>query len=104
MLYIFFPEKACNLLKDLSLVLKIFVIGVKFFSCSFVELNVGLELTTLRSRPEPRSRVRCSTDGTAEAHQYLFLKKKKRHLGGAWVAPLVECLPSAEVMISGFWD
>ena len=27
-----------------------------------MELNAGLDLTTLRSGPEPKSRVRCSTD------------------------------------------
>ena len=31
------------------------------------------------------------------------MRQKDEH-GGAWVAQLVKCLPSAQVMIPGFWD
>ena len=33
----------------------------------YARLNVGLDLTTLGSRPEPKLRVRCSTNGATQA-------------------------------------
>ena len=45
---------------DFSKKLAFFFFLVVFTSCA--EPNVGLELMTLRSRPELRSRVRCLTD------------------------------------------
>ena len=75
-----------------------------------MEHNAGLDLMTMRSWPEPKSRVGCSTDWVTQAPQHMiifisagnmiyhFLKLreiinlKTRQVGGAWVAQLVECL------------
>lgn len=49
-----------------------------YSSTPSVELNAGLELITLRSRPEPRSRDRLLTDEATQVLLISFILKEER--------------------------
>ena len=64
--------------------------------------HVGLDVITMISPPEPKSRGRRLTDQAIQVPQILFVLNARDR--GAWVAQSVKCLPLAQVMISRSWD
>jgi len=65
---IFIMKGYWNLLDDFSASIEIIWFFLKVDSMPSVDPNTGLELMTLRSRPELRSRVGCLTNWATQAH------------------------------------
>lgn len=96
-----------------------FILSATFFCCFFkvdsmlgVELSAGPEPTTLRSRPELKSVVRCLTDGATQVlliytfknlgHCHLFLITGNAFLIAFWV--LVYCFLSGPYTVNLFFQ